>query len=101
MSSTGIRGPAFYLYFVLWGWGVTENQESSFRCWTSWASTAFGEGDRVPSPLEERTVESLGWTASAQTGQGLVPSWWLTSSQELLPETLLATFSLVVEGEGF
>lgn len=44
-------------------------------------------------------MESLGWTTSAQTGQVAVPIWWLTSSQELL--TLLATFSLVVEGEGF
>lgn len=52
-------------------------------------------------PHEQRAVESLGWTTSAQTGQVVVPIWWLTSSQELLTETLLAMFSLVVEGGGF
>lgn len=52
-------------------------------------------------PHEQRAVESLGWTTSAQAGQVAVPIWWLTSSQELLTETLLAMFSLVVEGEGF
>lgn len=62
---------------------------------------AFGEGDRAPPPYEQHAVESLGWTTSAQTGQVAVPIWWLTSSQELLTETLLATFSLVVEGEHF
>lgn len=63
---------------------------------------AFGESDRAPSLHEQRAMESLGWTTSAQTGQGLLaPIWRLTSSQELLTETLLATFSLMVEGEGF
>lgn len=62
---------------------------------------AFGEGDRAPPPYEQHAVKSLGWTTSAQTGQVVVPIWWLTSSQELLTETLLAMFSLVVEGEGF
>lgn len=68
----------------------------------SWASMAFGEGDRARSPHEQRVVESLGWTTNAQSGQSLlVPIQWLTSSQELLTETLLAMFSLMVEGESF
>lgn len=46
-------------------------------------------------------MSSLGvscWTNSAQTGQVAVPIGWLISSQEMLTETLFATFSLVLEG---
>lgn len=74
VSSTGIWGPAFYLYFVLWGLGGY--RESGIFILVS--SNILGlhglcKGDRAPSPHEQRVVESLGWTTSAQTGQVAVP----------------------------